>query len=482
MLRIENEVEPRRLVERNCLRDCPDVGVSIPPTNLTGKGRSWNVDNETNDVVPTYNERLGMKMELASTANGDNRTHRIWVPKKPPKSLQQILQEREEMRANVTASMETYEREVNEQTLRMMHAHISPLLLGRPGHQVVTREYRYFQLIRVVAEKACPEEYVPKKLIEGLMRMFRQLLWETQEMDTGFPHVERIPDAMFNTTLTRLHDCVANTWDPSHIFATYNESWNPKDNMSEPLPERCPIPIIYAINGTAYNRTGYNVKHPQFLRNYTYYFPPHLKFNASHVDFVIESAWKITMIGHYRCSKYFDDETAIDFSHFFHQIQSFFNQRIIKRWYYAKSVNATYNIIKMMFPSYDLKKFQFGLDSCLMGTQGFSHFDFSNIWLQRPKIPHTQNDLSSKKHVLPGYSLDPIDTRDYAPDPTKSPKKAATTKKPTLRTGKRFRGKREVSGYYLWHERARCLNNYMDPILRKREYGYRLPSNCVPHS
>ncbi len=56
-----------------------------------------------------------------------------------------------------------------------------------------------------------PEEYVPKKLIDELMRMLRQLMWETQEIDTGFPHQETVLDAMYNPTLTRLNECAEKT-------------------------------------------------------------------------------------------------------------------------------------------------------------------------------------------------------------------------------------------------------------------------------
>lgn len=436
-------------MERNCKLDCPG------------------------EVAPVAGKQPGKGTDLISNVDVSSRVEPMQKARK--KSLQERVEEMEEMRAKATWTADYYEKEVNEQTLRMMHAHISPLLLNINGPQVVTREYQYFQHIRVVVEKACPEEYVPKQILRGLMRMFRQLLWETQDT---FQHMQGGDDAQFNRTLTRLSECGERTTKPAVLFSTYNESYNPKDNMTAPEPERCPIPIVYAINGTGYNRTHQYPEEGQFIRNYTYWFPSHLKYNGSQVDFVIEAAWKITMIGHYRCSKYFDDETAIDFSHFFHQIQSFFNHHIIKRWYFHKSVNATYDIVKMIFPSYDLKKFMFGLDSCLAGTQGFSHFDYSNIWIQRPKIPHTENDLSQKSymHATPNSHLD---TRDYAPDPTTPPPPGKEKeKKKEKETKEKRRGKRDLGKFPLWGGWAKCLGGYMDPITNI-EYGYFLPSDCV---
>jgi hypothetical protein len=61
-------------------------------------------------------------------------------------------------------------------------------------------------------------------------------------------------------------------------------------------------------------------------------FHPYLKFNLSLVDYVIETAWKTVMIGHYQCSKSFNGTTAGDFAAFFHQMELFFNDKIVKRW------------------------------------------------------------------------------------------------------------------------------------------------------
>lgn len=525
---LDHRVQPKRYVEKKCRHECEHPHAPLK-TPFQGKGENEENDenqenfrtggvsmmgrtlvNEvTGEVIvnsgyskvtssPLKRDRTTRPSKKASSSNIQPSHLLVRMPtqKVHIKTLEERILEREEMRANATEETEIYESEVNSQTLRMMHAHISPILLSIPGPKVVTREYRYFQYIRLVTEKACPEEYVPKLLLQGLMRMFRQLLWETQDQ---FEHLENGDFSQFNRTLGRLGECAEKTTDPSLRLASYNESWDPKDNMTEPKPERCPVPLLYAINGTEYNRTTHKME-PRYLRNYTYFFPPHLKWNSSQVDFVIECAWKITMIGHYRCSKYFDDETAIDFSHFFHQVQSFFNQRIIKRWYYQKSVKATFNIVKMMFPSYDLNKFMFGLDSCLVGTQGFSHFDYSNVWIQRPKIPHTDNDLSQKIHIIPGSSLSRLSTRDYAPDPTPRSKRnetlleeIITTRKPELRMHvvERFRGKRdaedvedeeeveEVQLYDMWNKTAACLQSYLEP-LHSNLFGYHIPSHCHP--
>lgn len=433
------------------------------------------------------------------------------------KTMEERYRELEELRAQVQEAENSYKKEVNEQTLRMMHAHISSLLLNIQSAQVITREYRYFQQIRKVVEKTCPEEYVPKQVLKGLMRMFRQLLWETHDT---FQHVESGDEEQFHRTLERLQECNEKTSDPSVLFATFTESWKrpnvtdgaagggagagaagdnstnstgpapaPTSTVTEPPPERCPVPLIFAVNGTYYNRTFTNDKENEYIRNLTHNFQPHLKFNATQVDFVIESAWKIAMIGHYRCSKFFDDQTAIEFSHFFHQVQSFFNPRIVKRWYYKNSVDATFSIVQMIFPSFDLKKFMFGLDACLYGTQGFSFFDYNNLWLQRPKIPYTDNDLSQKKNVLPG-SGSPLSTLDYSPDraapsptggkanetsPTKTPTKAPPGGQ---KKGRKKRDAGGGSGFNLWNERARCLQSYTDPIDDK-DFEYRLPEGCI---
>lgn len=465
-------VEPRLMVTRDCTPLCPgEVGDTLVPPNAN-----------------------------ASRIQGRwlSHTHKSF------KTIEERNQEREEMRAKFTELPAHYEKEVNEQTLRMMHAHISPILLNLSTKHVVTHEYRYFQQIRKVVEKACPQEYVPKLVILGLMRMFRQLLWETQ--DSFFQHVQNNNQGQFDRIMERLKECEEKSPEPSVLFATFSESFKPKNDSNktedlEPPPERCPVPLIYAINGTAYNRTDID-KENLYIKDYPNIFQPHLKFNASQVDFVIETAWKVAMIGHYRCSKYFDDQTAIEFSHFFSQIQSFFNPRIIKRWYYTNSVDATYDIVKMVFPSYDLKKFMFGLDSCLFGIQGFSLFDYSNVWLQRPKQPMTDDDLSQKKFVLPGSGTK-LSTLDYAPDPPNAkpsgsaPAAAAagstalTTAKPAVGGGKgnksktagRRRRKRDVKvgearGYHLWNQMGRCLDNYMDPV-RRKEFGYRLPRGCI---
>jgi hypothetical protein len=58
-----------------------------------------------------------------------------------------------------------------------------------------------------------------------------------------------------------------------------------------------------------------------------------MKFNVDLVDFVIETAWKIVTIGHYYCTRSFEDSTSGDFSSFFHQMELFFNDKIVKRWW-----------------------------------------------------------------------------------------------------------------------------------------------------
>jgi hypothetical protein len=79
------------------------------------------------------------------------------------------------------------------------------------------------------------------------------------------------------------------------------------------------------------------------------------------------------------------------------------------------SVANTYKILQLIFPTYDLKKFAFGIDLCMVGSQQFSQgFDFNSKWIQRPKIPYTPNDLVQAKYDIPGGGS-PLSTNDYAP-------------------------------------------------------------------
>lgn len=208
---------------------------------------------------------------------------------------------------------------------------------------------------------------------------------------------------------------------------------------------------VYGIYGRANESSGYHV-----LENITSGFWPYLKFNTSLVDFTIETAWKVVMIGHYQCSKSFSGLTASDFASFFHQMELLFNDKIIKRWwvviilimmihywtfsyaicrYDPINVNNTLKIIELIFPTYDLKRFAFGLglnkenwtytilfkllynstDACMFGAQQYSNgFDFNSKWIQRPKIPFTKNELTQDIYYIPGLNY-PISTIDYSP-------------------------------------------------------------------
>lgn len=58
--------------------------------------------------------------------------------------------------------------------------------------------------------------------------------------------------------------------------------------------------------------------------------PTYIKFDYD-MDFVTETAWKIVLLTHYQCGRYFN-ETSIDHSHLMSKLESFFNGKIIKRW------------------------------------------------------------------------------------------------------------------------------------------------------
>jgi hypothetical protein len=77
-------------------------------------------------------------------------------------------------------------------------------------------------------------------------------------------------------------------------------------------------------------------------------------------------------------------------------------------------VKSTLEILELIFPTYDLKKFAFGIDVCLFAAQQYTDYGWNSKWIQRPKIPFTLNELRQEIHMIPGLG-DPISTNDYAP-------------------------------------------------------------------
>ncbi|CAL8129507.1 unnamed protein product, partial [Orchesella dallaii] len=202
-----NRVESKLLVERHCERDCPaERGYAAFPM---GRSLSTSSSNSSDPLghPPPYHPHPATT-HIAPDISSKEPVHLISktiIHNKPPKTKEEIEREKEEARALFAEDEDDYLRETNEQTLRMFHAHISPLLLNISGATVITKEYQYFQLMRQVVEAACPNDFVPKLLLRGLMRMFRQLLWETQE---SFTHSESGDEDQHKRTLNVLKYCV----------------------------------------------------------------------------------------------------------------------------------------------------------------------------------------------------------------------------------------------------------------------------------
>jgi hypothetical protein len=160
-----------------------------------------------------------------------------------------------EERAKVTIDLDDYHQELNEQTLRMMHAQINPILLNLKSDSVdsYTKEYRYFQKAREVVVKICPEEYVPSNLVMGLMRMFKRLLWESLDER---PHTQSGNDEQFDRIMKQLENCTTESAldKQRYSFKNYSGSFNyssrsePDKLLPEyPKPEQCPEPLVSYI-------------------------------------------------------------------------------------------------------------------------------------------------------------------------------------------------------------------------------------------
>jgi len=161
----------------------------------------------------------------------------------------------EEVKAQVTINLDDYHKETNEQTIRMMHAHLAPTLLGFTSDPFknYTREFEYFNMAKEIATVLCPEEYVPKNLLNGLMRMFKQLLFESidqrpHEESPNDDQFKRIMDtlAMCNESLAHEND-TAQQLGYSYInytgFYNFTGSPGPSDPLW-PKPEQCPEPLV----------------------------------------------------------------------------------------------------------------------------------------------------------------------------------------------------------------------------------------------
>ncbi|ODM90799.1 hypothetical protein Ocin01_15883 [Orchesella cincta] len=490
---INDRVEPRLLVQRHCEEDCP--GARGQQDSGGPMGRSLTSAADSIETVLGFRSRPASTFPMPILPQNEpvHTLSKNIMYHKPPKTKDDIEIDKEEARALAAEDEEHLLKETNEQTLRMMHSHISPLLLNISGATVITREYQYFQLMRQVVEKACPNDFVPKLLVRGLMRMFRQLLWETQE---SFTHSESGDDDQHARTMNVLTHCMNSTDNPSFLFSDLTDSYSNDSTDAAPLthawynhsmlpPERCPNPFIFSVNGTMYNMTTYDRANNLYVRNISQYWP-NLKYKPKQMDIVIETAWKIVVMGHYRCSRYFNETSYSDYSNFFSRMQSFFNAKIMRRWYYKPSVNATYNIVELIFPSYDLKKFMFGMDACLLGIQRFSNFDYSNVYVHRPKYPATPDDLVNKVARLEGqaYWDKHLNTFDYAPDPKWPNPFFQVDKKlyppPPPPPGRRKRSDSWGSiNFDLWGNQARCIHNYVEPLRKPTAFGYHVPPGCI---
>ena len=107
-------------------------------------------------------------------------------------------------RAQLTMDPSDYEQETKEQTIRMMHAQINPVLLRSPTVKVNTAEYSFFQEARQIMLKVCPAEDVPEQLLNGLTRMWRLLLWESHDK---FAHSENPNSEQFQRIMDLLERC-----------------------------------------------------------------------------------------------------------------------------------------------------------------------------------------------------------------------------------------------------------------------------------
>jgi hypothetical protein len=164
-----------------------------------------------------------------------------------PPTLQELLKEKAEQRAALLIDLDDYHQEVNEQTLRMMHAQISPILLNEPNNEISTREYAYFQKARVVVERLCPSDFVPQNLVRGLMRMFKQLLWESADHER--PHNQAGDETQFDRIMTILNNCTKNITETERFsYYNYTGSFNftGKNETDEEWPkqEQCPEPLV----------------------------------------------------------------------------------------------------------------------------------------------------------------------------------------------------------------------------------------------
>ena len=74
-----------------------------------------------------------------------------------------------------------HKREIREQTIRMVQSHMNFLLLGQSPVKINTFEYEYFQMARQIFSTVVPRDILPTKFVNGLMRMWRQLLWESND-------------------------------------------------------------------------------------------------------------------------------------------------------------------------------------------------------------------------------------------------------------------------------------------------------------
>ncbi|CAL8139416.1 unnamed protein product [Orchesella dallaii] len=496
---IDGRVEPKILVERECQEDCPGGNnASNFDTPMRPMGRSLG-DIPTQQDQDHHRYHQQPAATSASSNLPPNQTVRsftkLYNRHRPSKTQEEMQEEKDEARARVEEDEEIFAQETNEQTLRMMHSHITPLLLNVSGAQVKTRAYEYLQILRKVVEKACPNDFIPPILLRGVMRMFRQLLWETQDTFTPTQHGD---EDSHRRTLDVLSFCLNSTPEYAYTFNTLNDSYSNDTSLRDTIPlvaqwpnwavppERCPEPIIFAVNGSFYRREWEDWS---YIRNITM-IGIHLKFNVTMLDFVVETAWKIAIMGAFRCSWYFNETSYSDFYTFSEQTRSFFNEKIKKRWYYLPSVEKTYQIVQMMFPAHDLKKFAFGLDACMLGMHRFGAEAMSERIVSRPKITAMEEDLSQSIKYFDRYAPEnaealrahALKSTDYAPKPEWPsiyyPKPGDTYPEQYIYKGKRRRRRNAAESFNMWGNTATCIRSYSEPWSRGQALGYHVPPGC----
>lgn len=120
------------------------------------------------------------------------------------------------LRQNMTLFPMAHARETREQSVRMMQSHTSFLMLNQPSPKINTPEYDYFQKMRQIFMSEAPDDIIPHRIILGLMRMWRQLLWESHDK---FAHRENPNPEQYGRVMTNLETCLVNVSKEPMVFS-----------------------------------------------------------------------------------------------------------------------------------------------------------------------------------------------------------------------------------------------------------------------